>query len=1371
MTSYGMQTQIFFIYKKYAKEIYHCFCFPQVTTIVGTEQIIVDYLTADGKTYQITVTFDEKEELSADMELVVSEIPEGSYSYNDYLEKTAQAMWLDSAEDIAEARFFDIEIQKDGSKYEPVYPTTVNIQYQEGFEVGSDDVVNIVHFTDGKEIELISDVEVSNGGTELTYQQDSFSVTGSVLVRPSGTDIFDTAVMIVAYNNKYYAVDSDLNLHEVTLTSTSGNTTFTFVEEDLKTATNTDVDKLAPFLWGKSNATNGGNSTPGIISAKGEYLQLYPASSYNGDSSTYPTTKVVTRKTDLGQVVLDSSNHLYQKVSNSGSNKWPDSQYTGGDRTYGMRVAEVDGKLTLMSYGISASGSDNGRCTVYFVKPDTPSEGEHGSDGHGSSSEDELGAPATSKTLKNNNDGTYELALSVTGKSKGATDSAAGDVMLIMDTSNSMRDADMNTAKAAAVTFGEELMVKSGNMKLALETYNKTASWPGIHKGFTSSKEYYDAVVNTTLASQIGDTNWQDAFDDAYTFYDTYSTNGAPRYIVFMSDGKPNAYGSGGTVDSYTCLIYKDFETADEVDNNFSSSDKSISNTNPTSLSNAVTSAQKLMNAYSGTKIFFVTTTHEGDNTGYDYRATKYYMQKLAKSVYGSNETAAKYFFEANQGNLEDILAQIATEISKDYTYQNVTITDGVTSGSVGTGVNGSVGNFTYEIAKYDSDGNVISGTEATVTVNDDNTLTVAFPAIGTDGEDGYIPASTETITGATFTNGSVSWEMGSHKLHDGYTYTVKFTVWPSQAAYDAITDIKNGKKTYEEVITDDPTLPNTLTEDGKYVTNTTASVSYESWVTKSDGTSSKVGGGTIKLKNPAPEDLSSAEVTVRKDWISNMVPDWELESPIYLGMNRSTSSGWEEWLEWDDTNTRIIVSAPDWTATRYIAPGILISETQAAKTGINTTNLTKVTYRDSEYYQLNAGHSYKFTEGKNKNFELEDETYVPMLVDGKMQIRTGSGTDEDPYVYTEVPADKVAELVASNYMRGGINIYKVVQDSDGNVIEPTDASFTDSFTMHVKITAPDGEVDQFDTTSISGKTVVWYDVYDINGQKIAKYDDGTNYLEFNTTTGIAEGDLPAIKNGESIRITNVVTGSIYEVTEVGDNASAYEKTYKYEYIEYDEPVDGQAQPKAVVENSDKVVGQDRQNNVTVTNKMLTSDMVIIKTDDEWNAITSTDDTAVFKLLRNTKSDGKGSWTNAEAASGVASDGTVTVNTTAGIKIEGLKDGLYQLKETKSPGGYIISNGTVYFKLGGGKIQFVSVENDGTADAAVTNIETPTGYSVVNKTTTTPVTLKVANTPGKELPQTGGPGTFLYTLSGMMLIAISALMYGFRMRRRERRYH
>ena len=56
--------------------------------------------------------------------------PEGSDSYNEYLQKTADEMWLISTDSIADARFFDIKIEKNGEKYEPEYPAKVTIKYE-----------------------------------------------------------------------------------------------------------------------------------------------------------------------------------------------------------------------------------------------------------------------------------------------------------------------------------------------------------------------------------------------------------------------------------------------------------------------------------------------------------------------------------------------------------------------------------------------------------------------------------------------------------------------------------------------------------------------------------------------------------------------------------------------------------------------------------------------------------------------------------------------------------------------------------------------------------------------------------------------------------------------------------------------------------------------------------------------------------------------------------------------------------------------------------------------------------------------------------------------------------------------------------------
>ena len=107
------------------------------------------------------------------------------------------------------------------------------------------------------------------------------------------------------------------------------------------------------------------------------------------------------------------------------------------------------------------------------------------------------------------------------------------------------------------------------------------------------------------------------------------------------------------------------------------------------------------------------------------------------------------------------------------------------------------------------------------------------------------------------------------------------------------------------------------------------------------------------------------------------------------------------------------------------------------------------------------------------------------------------------------------------------------------------------------------------------------------------------------------------------------------------------------------------------------------------------------------------------------------------------------------------------MTETTAPNGYVILSNKIYFKVddNGITLQTVSVGNDGKTTYSDAN---EGDYPLVSLSDDA-LTVYVKNTPGQELPNTGGPGTLLYTLSGIALMLGAALMYGFRMRRRERR--
>ena len=185
--------------------------------------------------------------------------------------------------------------------------------------------------------------------------------------------------------------------------------------------------------------------------------------------------------------------------------------------------------------------------------------------------------------------------------------------------------------------------------------------------------------------------------------------------------------------------------------------------------------------------------------------------------------------------------------------------------------------------------------------------------------------------------------------------------------------------------------------------------------------------------------------------------------------------------------------------------------------------------------------------------------------------------------------------------------------------------------------------------------------------------------------------------------------------------------------------------------------GISNQGVITIYNQKegsATIDVVIKKTD---NAANSTNYLAgaVFKLEY--RADESGTFTNVSNAVVLEldSESKFTVPA-AGLKLTGLTDGQYRIQEVSPPAGYVITNQyPVIFKVENGRI----ANTQGTL--------TDVRYSAAGSSTD--AVFIVPNPPGAALPNTGGPGTLLYTLSGLALICGAALMFIFRMRRRERR--
>ena len=175
--------------------------------VVYTSVITTTYITASGETYEITVSYDAEAGIPEGATLAVSEIEPGTAEYDDYLNSSATELGVEDAEGISFARFFDIEIHdKDGEKVEPKTPVTVQISYVNGIEMEQDEHLSVVHFAD-QGIEIIDNVDVNENADTITYAQESFSVTGTVV--NGGPRNGQMYMLVVEYEGQKYLINND----------------------------------------------------------------------------------------------------------------------------------------------------------------------------------------------------------------------------------------------------------------------------------------------------------------------------------------------------------------------------------------------------------------------------------------------------------------------------------------------------------------------------------------------------------------------------------------------------------------------------------------------------------------------------------------------------------------------------------------------------------------------------------------------------------------------------------------------------------------------------------------------------------------------------------------------------------------------------------------------------------------------------------------------------------------------------------------------------------------------------------------------------------------------------------------------------------
>ncbi len=447
-----------------------------------------------------------------------------------------------------------------------------------------------------------------------------------------------------------------------------------------------------------------------------------------------------------------------------------------------------------------------------------------------------LSAPAREKTVTANGDGTYKVALNVTGaKSAGTGEIVTNqplDIVLVLDVSGSMAEniawnqptkidsletavnnfikatADENAKitdqsqrnRIALVKFagdvsssvGDDFYLKDGH------SYNYTQ----IVSNLTDEVSGLTGTVNGLSAA--GATSADYAFDRAEKALDQARSD-AKKVVIFFTDGEPNHHNGFDPIVAATAVneakSLKDRGTTIYSIGVVSGADPGDTSSNLNKYMHGISSNYPNATATSwGTKYWSVALGDRADNNSYYKAAT-----------------------DADQ--LNNIFESIRQEITKTAEYADVTIHDKLSSwvvSSDGASANGKPAGFTYTKTQHGQTTAWAGAPEATVAAD-----------------------------------GTVSWPVTSNggKLEDGVTYTVSFNVKPTQAAFDEA--VKNHK--------DDANASG----DNNFYTNDnpSATVDYKTVVTSSQGGTTTSDPQTALYPQKPTITLPVSRITVTKTW------------------------------------------------------------------------------------------------------------------------------------------------------------------------------------------------------------------------------------------------------------------------------------------------------------------------------------------------------------------------------------------------------------------------------------------------------------------------------------------------------------------------
>lgn len=450
-----------------------------------------------------------------------------------------------------------------------------------------------------------------------------------------------------------------------------------------------------------------------------------------------------------------------------------------------------------------------------------------------------LSAPAREKTVTANEDGTYTVALNVTGAKSEDTGAIVTnqplDIVLVLDVSGSMAEkiasgwnqpTKIDSLKTAVNKFinataaeNAKITDQSQRNRIALvkfageespEVGNDT-DWQGYNytQIVSNLTDEVSGLTNTVKGLRAsGATSADYAFDRAQEALKYQPRANAKKVVIFFTDGEPN-HGRGFDPDVAATAVNKAKSLKDAGTTIYSIG--VVSGANP---GDTTSDLNKYMHGISSN---YPNATATEDWWGHAS------WNNLNLGDRAENSSYYKAATDADQ--LNNIFESIYQEITKTAEYADVTIHDRLSSWVVSSdaaSVNGEPAGFTY-----------------------------------TKTRKGQTTAWADAPKARVAADGTVSWPVTSSgdTLEAGVTYTVSFNVKPTQAAFDEA--VKNHK--------DDANASG----DNNFYTNdnSRATVVYKTVVTSSQGGTTTSDPQTAAYPQKPTITLPVSKITVTKTW------------------------------------------------------------------------------------------------------------------------------------------------------------------------------------------------------------------------------------------------------------------------------------------------------------------------------------------------------------------------------------------------------------------------------------------------------------------------------------------------------------------------